>query len=555
MSDYINIDYDTFKQKAIEILQESDTFKDYNFEGSNISVILELLSFLVENNTYYQNKIAENLFMDTANIYNTVHRLSSLKGYKPVGHISAYTKLQVTVNEGFSPEDQLYVPMYSKFMTEDEEVEFITTKDYFFDIPAGHSGPFTFEVGVKQGRIEKLNYTSNDIVDFKILLPTRNYDHDDNTQNEEHSVKVFINNEQWTRSPNFFELFSGYEIDENIYMFNYNKYRNYVVEFSPLFNNPTDTDDIEIHVINTLGEDGSVGSNYIKEFKDSFITNIDTDTKIHKDYISINNEDGTKRASYPETLSEIKSQANATINSQLRNVNSRDFNSHLRNKRDIVQANVWGEKEINPYGDTQLYNKGYVVIIPDEWTSDTIITHNTQWYIEEEDKNVNIGIPQYYNNDYKDSIIEYMEPRSMLNIQYIFQVPDLIYFYMILGLRVRRLYNYNNVKNMIKDKILYYFDSSRRSFNEIIDFRDIMNFLLDETVANGQFELTRGIKSLTFRDIIINKDVYEYDSDEFPRYTMESYGASIDNILRPIKIGLDQFPIITEESINIINES
>jgi uncharacterized phage protein gp47/JayE len=188
---YIELGFDSFKEALKEVLRNTDTFKDYNYEGSNLSVILELISYFTELNTYYQNKIVENVYEDTASLYNTVHRIAGHKGYIPKGHISAYATLSVTVSGDYS-DRQLYIPEYSLFSTEDGTT-FVTTHDYTFSVPSSATSVYSFEIGVKEGTHERLSYIGKDMVDYSIILPTVAYDNDQNTVNNEESIKVYVN--------------------------------------------------------------------------------------------------------------------------------------------------------------------------------------------------------------------------------------------------------------------------------------------------------------------------------------------------------------------------
>jgi hypothetical protein len=94
-------------------MQKSDTFKDYNYEGSNISMLIELITYLSELTTFYSNKIAKNSFPETSDIYQTVHTISSsIQGYNPKGYIAPNLTLTVTValSGGVYPGDQLFIP-------------------------------------------------------------------------------------------------------------------------------------------------------------------------------------------------------------------------------------------------------------------------------------------------------------------------------------------------------------------------------------------------------------------------------------------------------------
>jgi hypothetical protein len=110
---YLEVDYDTLKDRLSSLMQKSDTFKDYNYEGANITMLIELVSYLSELTTYYNNKIAKNIFPETADQYDTVHSISSgIQGYNPKGYVSGTLDLTITVVIGdeISPGDQLYIP-------------------------------------------------------------------------------------------------------------------------------------------------------------------------------------------------------------------------------------------------------------------------------------------------------------------------------------------------------------------------------------------------------------------------------------------------------------
>jgi hypothetical protein len=97
MPDYLNLDFNTFKENVINSLKETETFKDYNFEGSNISVLIELIAYLSELNTYYLNRISKNLYFDSVDMYENANRLANFVGYSPKGSIGANTLLTMEI--------------------------------------------------------------------------------------------------------------------------------------------------------------------------------------------------------------------------------------------------------------------------------------------------------------------------------------------------------------------------------------------------------------------------------------------------------------------------
>jgi len=96
--EYLDIDYNTLVSTIKEELADSAVFRDYNYEGSNIAVLIELVSYIGELNTYFLNKIAKNVYMETVDIYENANRLAKLEGYEPKGYVSSRTTLNLTVS-------------------------------------------------------------------------------------------------------------------------------------------------------------------------------------------------------------------------------------------------------------------------------------------------------------------------------------------------------------------------------------------------------------------------------------------------------------------------
>ena len=76
---YLDLDFATLKQKFIDELSQSDLFKDYDFEGSNTSLLIEFVAYMAELNTYYLNKIAKNVYDETSDLYENVHRVATFR--------------------------------------------------------------------------------------------------------------------------------------------------------------------------------------------------------------------------------------------------------------------------------------------------------------------------------------------------------------------------------------------------------------------------------------------------------------------------------------------
>ena len=60
------LDFDAIKNNLKTYLQSQDVLKDYNYEGSALSTLLDILAYNTHYNAYYLNTVANELFLDTA---------------------------------------------------------------------------------------------------------------------------------------------------------------------------------------------------------------------------------------------------------------------------------------------------------------------------------------------------------------------------------------------------------------------------------------------------------------------------------------------------------
>jgi hypothetical protein len=59
-----SLDFDTLKQNFKNFLTSQSVFKDYDFEGSNINVLLDVMTYNTYLNSFYLNMIASEIFLD-----------------------------------------------------------------------------------------------------------------------------------------------------------------------------------------------------------------------------------------------------------------------------------------------------------------------------------------------------------------------------------------------------------------------------------------------------------------------------------------------------------
>lgn len=91
-----NLDFDTHKNTLKAYLKSQDTFKDYDFEGSNMSVLLDILSYNTYHNAFYLNMIGNEMFMDSAQLRDSVVSHAKELNYTPRSFKSAQATVDMT---------------------------------------------------------------------------------------------------------------------------------------------------------------------------------------------------------------------------------------------------------------------------------------------------------------------------------------------------------------------------------------------------------------------------------------------------------------------------
>ena len=85
----VSLDFDTIKANLINYLSSQPTFQDYNFAGSNLNVLIDLLSYNTSLNAFYLNMIASEMFLDSAQLRSSVVSRAKELNYTPRSYKSS----------------------------------------------------------------------------------------------------------------------------------------------------------------------------------------------------------------------------------------------------------------------------------------------------------------------------------------------------------------------------------------------------------------------------------------------------------------------------------
>lgn len=110
-----NIDFDTHKNTLKQYLKSQDRFKDYDFDGSNINVLLDILSYNTFHNAFYLNMIGNEMFMDTAQLRDSVVSHAKELNYTPRSFKSAEANVNITILSSDTSKRSIAIPRGTTF--------------------------------------------------------------------------------------------------------------------------------------------------------------------------------------------------------------------------------------------------------------------------------------------------------------------------------------------------------------------------------------------------------------------------------------------------------
>ena len=122
--DVTDLDFDTIKDNLKTFMRNQDEFTDYDFEGSGLSALLDVLSY----NTHYlamnMNMVANESFLDTASVRSSVVSHAKTLGYTPNSARAPIANVNVTLNGAIETLTQAVIPAGTIFTTQIDDVNY-----------------------------------------------------------------------------------------------------------------------------------------------------------------------------------------------------------------------------------------------------------------------------------------------------------------------------------------------------------------------------------------------------------------------------------------------
>ena len=168
-----SLEFDSIKSNIKNFLRTIPEFTDYNFEGSAMSMVIDVLAYNTHYNSLYTNMMLNESFLDSASKYSSVVSLAKSIGYTAKSAKSSIAKLRVKVSDVPNSPEVLNLPKHTSFKSTKGG------KEYSFYTQDIYSAPrvadtYTFEIDVVEGFPISNYYVNNGDVDF--IIPNKEVD-------------------------------------------------------------------------------------------------------------------------------------------------------------------------------------------------------------------------------------------------------------------------------------------------------------------------------------------------------------------------------------------
>lgn len=432
------LDFSAIKDSLTTFLKSQDTFKDYNFTGSGLSTLLDVLAYNTQYNGYYLNMVANEMFMDTALQRSSVVSHAKELGYIPKTAIAPSATIQLVCNGvgGTS----VVLPKYTNFLSEAVNgvyYNFVTTDTHVAIVDTNSQAIFD-NILIKQGSAVNQTFLYDVRTNPKALFELNNGNIDATTLEVLVYPNPSINQaETYTVADDYLTL----DGESKVYFFQEGLNENYQIYFGDGILGTQLKDGSRI-VVNYLATSGSAGIG-----ANNFSSTAGIGNASYVVPISAAANGGDK-----EDIESVRYQATKAYGSQKRAVTKEDYITAVQQNKlgfafDAVSA--WGGQENDP----PVYGQVYISVKPKGSYSLSTIQK-------------------------KKLVEEVLKPVSMMTVVPTILDPD--YTYLKINSNVyydpkKTPLTENQIKQLVSTSISNFCNSSLNTFNSTFSLSDLIS--------------------------------------------------------------------------------
>jgi len=317
------LDFPDIRSSLKQFFESSEIFTDYDFEGSALSTLLDVLSYNSAFYSYYANMIANESFLDTAQKRDSIGSLTKPLSYTPTSRRAARAEIIITNNSTSSKELVYGDPFFGGGLN------WTPIQSYTI------AGSDTRRIDIVQGNRTQ-SVPDPDIVDSAIKHQRFKLPH---SKLDTTSLKVFVDGgngwNQWASVDDVEGNIAGVTAGDNVYFLTSSYDSGYEIYFGDnvVGRAPVHDSKVYFDYLLSAGLDG----NEITEFT-SGVQDITVDVAAS----------ASSGGANEESVESIRTHAPMFFQTQGRAVTANDFRSIIRQDKNGIISLVWGGEDNDP---------------------------------------------------------------------------------------------------------------------------------------------------------------------------------------------------------------
>jgi hypothetical protein len=474
------LDFDQIKLNLKEFLRSQDKLQDYDFEGSALSTMLDVMAYVTHYNAINANIGINETFLETAQSRGSVVGHARQLAYTPKSATGPVASISVQVNNPNS--NTLTLERGTRFTSVVDNVTytFSTTKSY------NTTNAFFADVEIRQGISKKTNYIFDTRTSERFIIPDLNVD------TTTIRVNVF-DSEASTVGTTFTPVKNINQVTSksNVYFLNEAFDGRYEITFGDgvIGQSLVNGNLIEIDYLITEGEDSNGAAAF------SLSGTIEGNSAV-----TITTNQAASGGTAKESIKSIKYNAPLSFASQNRAVTPDDYKAiileNFNNAKSIV---VWGGEDNDP----PQYGKSFISVIP--------------------------KVGEVLSSAEKDLIVkDIIRPKSVVSITPEFVDP--VYTYVALEVFYKRnssesSLSFGEITSLVEQSIDSYNENQLRKFDGILRYSTLLNAIdtAEKSIINSSVRVYMKKRFIP----VLNQTVkYELDFSS-PIYSTSSKEAVI----------------------------
>jgi len=359
LTKFTNLDFDQIKTSIKDYIRANSDFTGFDFEGSNLSVLIDILAYNTYITAFNSNMVVNESFLDSATLRENVVSLARNIGYVPRSKTAATAQISFTVDFGTIdpqiPQTTLQAGLVCVGNTSDTSYVFSSTNNHSTPVIKNINGNYQAkfsEIEVQQGTYLEKKFVVDGSLDQRFVL--------DNPGIDTSTIKVFVSGDSAQLGIEYYPIDNILNINSSskIYLTQEVQDENYELLFGDgiigekLENGAI----ITVRYITTDGKDGNGLGKGDNTFAFSGkIIQIDESSNLPKVLsanISISNiitNQPSQNGSNIEDISSIKYYAPRIYSSQYRAVTPRDYEAIIKKiYPETESVAVVGGEEMDP---------------------------------------------------------------------------------------------------------------------------------------------------------------------------------------------------------------